>query len=144
MNKINLLSIAVLSLVLFNLVENKNVATKTFDVGVFIEGDKANLARVADLLVDYDKNNLELVSSSAGGFLVGSSNIKKDEWVSGRSLQMSTSTNEKEPILRLKFRGKKNMNPPNIRLSSHSTFYLSQIGVITLPSDEINYRIKYD
>lgn len=144
MNKINLLSIVVLVLALFNIVGNKNVTAETFDVSVFIEGDKANLARVADLLVDYDKNNLELVSSSAGGFLVGSLNIKKDEWVSGRSLQMSTSTNEEEPILRLKFRGKKNINPPNIRLSPYSTFYLSQIGATTLPSDGISFRIKYD
>lgn len=144
MKKINLLSIAVLVLILFNLITiNKNTGTKIYDVSVFIDGDKAFLARVADLSIDYDKNNLELVSSSAGGFFIGSSVIKKDGWADERSLQMSTQVDLTKPILRLKFRGTKTVPPP-IRVSSDSILYLSQLGSANLLSDGISYIIKYE
>lgn len=143
MQKIFILSIAVLVLALFNVVVTNKSNMKTYDISVFIEGDNANLARVADLSVDYDKNNLELVSSSAGGFFVGSSNLKKDDWEDSRSLQMSTSVDVTKPILRLKFRRINNV-PPSIKVSSDSSLYLSQLGSVALPSDGINYKIKYD
>ncbi len=140
-NKIIFLSIAVLVLAIFTVFYSSDINKNVYDVSIYIEGDNANLARVADLLVEYDKQDLELVSTSTGGFLDNSSVIKKDGWGINRALLMSTSADNTKPILKLRFKGKD--RPKNIRLSNGSVLYLANIGAATLPSSGVSYRVEY-
>jgi len=141
-NLIIYLSVAVLFLAVVLGFYGTNNNQKTYDVSIYVEGDKASLARVADLMVEYDKANLELVSTSTGGFMSNSNVIKKDDWEISRALMMSTSVDTTKPILRLKFRGKN--RPTNIKLSENSLVYLANIGSATIPSNGIEYRVKYE
>ncbi len=150
-SKIALLSIAVLLLATITLGLGNNLSQgKTLDVSIFVEGDNAGLTRVADLLVEYDKNNLELVSATGGGFLVGSSTVQKDGWEDGRSLLMSTTIDTTKPILELKFRSKKTIEPSSVKLSPESTIYLTGIGASTIVNNEgansevLSYRVSYE
>lgn len=147
MEKILYLSMAVIVLSVFSatsFINPKVDNSKTYDVSIYVEGDRADLARVADLMVEYDKSNLELISSESGGFLTSASVITKEGWEEGRSLLMSTSADISKPILKLKFKLRNEDEEPDIRLSSSSSLYLSQIGPASLPSEGIGYRVRYE
>lgn len=141
--KIFYLSIAAIVLSVATALYANSFNNKTTDVAIYIEGDNANLARVADLLVEYDKNNYELVSSTTGGFFDNSSVIRKDGWEINRALLMSTSADQSKPVLKLKFRGRNN-KPLDVKLSKSSTLYLANIGSASFPNSGFAYRVRYD
>ncbi len=140
-NKIIYLLILALFLAI-SIVISSFVNKNTYNVYIYLEGENANLARVADLIVDYDKNNLELVSATTGGFLDNSTVFNKKEWGNNRVLLMSTETDLAKPVLKLVFKSK--VKPENIKLSENSMVYLSNIGAATLPSNGIRYIVKYE
>lgn len=142
-NKIIFLSIVVIVLSVATALYTSNISDKTYDVAIFIEGENANLARVADLLIEYDKNNYELVSTMSGGFFDNSSVIKKDNWAVNRSLLMSTSADQTKPVLKLRFKSKKD-KPVEIKLSKSSLLYLANIGPASFPSNGVVYRVRYE
>ena len=58
--KIQILSVLVMALAMFQ-VYPKNI----INVSVYLEGDKANMATVVDLFLDYNENNLNLIWDKA-------------------------------------------------------------------------------
>jgi len=144
MNKILGLSIAVLVLSVFNIFGLKSEPSKLYNAMIYIEGDTSSLTRVADLLVDYDRSNFELVSMTSGGFLTNSTIVQNENWDKNRGLLMSTAINDQKPALLLTFKSKKNNDNPNVRLSPDSVLYLANLGPVYIPSDSINYRVSYE
>lgn len=141
-NKILYLAIAAIFLSALTALYGTDLNRKTYGVSIYLDGDKSNLLRVADLLVEYDKKDMELISVESGGFLNNSSAIQKANWDKDRSLLMSTTTNSNKPILKLKFRSKN--KPSNIKLSQKSILYLANIGSSSFQSNGITYRVGYE
>ncbi|MDO8340855.1 MAG: hypothetical protein Q7T59_02700 [Candidatus Woesebacteria bacterium] len=129
--KIQILSVLVMVLVMSQ-VYPKNI----INVSVYLEGDKANMATVVDLSLDYNENNLNLISYSPEGIL--------KTWDAKRFLLMPNSNDFSKPIIKLKFKTNNFFTSENIKIATESQVYLSDIGITSLPSDKINIRLDYE
>ena len=137
MNNIKEFKIAILSLLVIVLCVIINISQKhTVDVGVYLEGDKANVVKVVDLVLNYDKNDLSLVSYSRQGLL--------KTWDGNRFLLMPTSVNSGKPIIVLKFRTGMPFSPGDIKIMPESQVYLSNIGSVHLPNGGISFKLNFE
>lgn len=143
--KIIYLSIIVLLLAVFNILTvNKTKTPEIREAEIFLEGDMASLTRAADLKVEYDSDNVTLISSSSGGFLIASSVVNKEGWDIARSLLVSSAVDTTKPILKIKFKIKNGAMDPKIKLSPESKLYLSGFGDATLLEFGSKYRVNYN
>jgi len=136
MNNFKEFKIAILSLLVIFLCVIITISQKhTVDVGIYLEGDKANIVKVVDLSLNYN-DNLNLVSYSRDGLL--------KVWDGKRFLLMPNPDSSEKQLIRLRFAAGKPVVPGDIKIMPESQVYLSNIGSVSLPNHGISFKLNYE